>query len=73
MTASADAQQTAETIARRIREESIRMRELVVAIRQSGAVEELVDSYYIMPINRAQSNEKSLKKDIYPYSKDEFS
>jgi hypothetical protein len=33
-----------KTIARRIREESIRMRELVVAIRQSGAVEELVDS-----------------------------
>jgi uncharacterized protein Yka (UPF0111/DUF47 family) len=48
MTASADAQQTAETIkgiARRIREESIRMRELVIAIRQSGAVEELVDSF----------------------------
>src|ERR671921_1554319 len=48
MTPSIDAQQTAETIkniARRIREESIRMRELVVAIRQSGAVEELVDSF----------------------------
>src|ERR687889_682241 len=48
MTASVDAQQTAETIrgiARRIREESIRMRELVIAIRQSGAVEELVDSF----------------------------
>src|SRR5215213_3179457 len=47
-TASVDAQQTAETIksiARRIREESIRMRELVIAIRQSGAVEELVDSF----------------------------
>jgi hypothetical protein len=48
MTPSVDAQQTAETIrgiARRIRDESIRMRELVVAIRQSGAVEELVDSF----------------------------
>ena len=48
VTATVDAQQTAETIkgiARRIREESIRMRELVVAIRQSGAVEELVDSF----------------------------
>ncbi|MDQ4050327.1 MAG: hypothetical protein M3115_07150 [Thermoproteota archaeon] len=48
MTPSVDAQQTAETIrniARRIREESIKMRELVVAIRQSGAVEELVDSF----------------------------
>ena len=47
MTTSVDARQTAETIrgvARRIREESIRMRELVHAIRQSGAVEELVDS-----------------------------
>jgi hypothetical protein len=48
ITPSVDAQQTAETIrniARRIREESIKMRELVVAIRQSGAVEELVDSF----------------------------
>ena len=48
MTATVDAQQTAETIkgiAKRIREESVRMRELVIAIRQSGAVEELVDSF----------------------------
>src|ERR687892_2917959 len=48
MTPSVDAQKTAETIkgiARRIREESIRMRELVIAIRQSGAVDELVDSF----------------------------
>jgi methyl-accepting chemotaxis protein len=48
VTPSVDAQQTAETIrsiARRIREESIRMRELVHVIRQSGAVEELVDSF----------------------------
>ena len=48
MTPSVDAQQTAETIrsiARRIREESIRMRELVHAIHQSGAVDELVDSF----------------------------
>src|SRR3712207_6273191 len=46
---SMDAQQTAETIrgiARRIREESTRMRELVVAVHQSGAVEELVDSIH---------------------------
>jgi uncharacterized protein Yka (UPF0111/DUF47 family) len=45
---SVDAQHTAETIrsiARRIREESIRMRELVHAIHQSGAVDELVDSF----------------------------
>jgi hypothetical protein len=48
MTPSVDAQHTAETIrsiARRIREESIRMRELVHAIHQSGAVDELVDSF----------------------------
>lgn len=48
MTPSIDARQTAETIrgiARRIREESIRMRELVHAIHQSGAVDELVDSF----------------------------
>src|SRR5512145_2033181 len=48
ITPSVDAQQTAETIkniARRIREESIKMREMVIAIRQSGAVEELVDSF----------------------------
>src|ERR687898_605114 len=48
MAPTVDAQKTAETIkgiARRIREESIRMRELVIAIRQSGAVEELVDSF----------------------------
>jgi hypothetical protein len=48
MTSSVDAQQTVEAIrniARRIREESTRMRELVVAIHQSGAVEELVDSF----------------------------